>query len=326
MAELPESVHQSNAIENSTLTLEETEGIIEDGITPSRSLDLREVYEAKNLGLVTADLIDHPRPLSIDLILHWHGLLLQGIRDDAAGRFRRGNEWVRVGGHIGANPAMVHELMTETLSRYLTDDDRYFLEKIAWFHCEFEVIHPFVDGNGRIGRILINQQLQARGLPPVIIRADTRRQDYYPLLVEYARSNDESGMTRLLSLLLSEALNKRIAILEGRRIVPLDIWAKSMSIPTSDALREAENQTIPAFRVRLEWMIDEHHHPGTPPELSNQDTYPPSAGESTSELAPHPFDVSVDPFYDDVNMTVIRRRIADAEAGRNMTEHELIDD
>ena len=60
------------------------------------------------------------------------------------------------------------------------------LNRIARFHCEFEVIHPFVDGNGRIGRVIINQQLLSQGLPPVIVRAKNRERDYYPLLDRYA--------------------------------------------------------------------------------------------------------------------------------------------
>lgn len=99
-------MQQSNAIENSTLTLDETERILA-GRMPSPRRDLREVYEAKNLAAVTTDLLGGTEPLSIDLILRWHGMLLAGIRDDVAGRFRSADEWGRVGGHLGASPAFV---------------------------------------------------------------------------------------------------------------------------------------------------------------------------------------------------------------------------
>lgn len=257
LAELAESVQQSNAIENSTLTLDDTERILA-GLTPLNSDDLREVYEAKNLAAVSVDLLAHDEgPPSADLILRWHGMLLAGIRDDVAGRFRRANEWVRVGGQLGANPAFVPDLIAEALVRLSEDESMSHLERIAWFHCEFEVIHPFVDGNGRIGRVLINRQLQEIGLPPVIVRARNRRVDYYSLLEHYAKSNSHDGMTRLLVMLVLESLHKRMALITSRRVIPLADWARGAGISGASATNKARRQTIPAFRVRDRWMIAE---------------------------------------------------------------------
>lgn len=257
LAEIAESVQQSNAIENSTLTLDDTERILA-GLTPLHSDDLREVYEAKNLAVVTENLLANDEgPLSKDLILRWHGMLLASIRDDVAGRFRKGDEWVRVGAHLGANPAFVPELIDEALSRFNSDGTTPPLERIGWFHCEFEVVHPFVDGNGRIGRMLINKQLQDLELPPVIVRARNRHIDYYPLLEQYAKTGDHGGMTRLLVMLVLESLHKRIALLESRRIIPLADWARAAGINGASATNRAKRQTIPAFRMRDRWMIAE---------------------------------------------------------------------
>lgn len=88
LAELAETVQQPNAIENSTLTLEDTEQVLA-GRLPSGRHDLREINEARNLAAVTTDLLASTEPLSTELILRWHPSLLAGIRDDAAGRFRR---------------------------------------------------------------------------------------------------------------------------------------------------------------------------------------------------------------------------------------------
>jgi Fic family protein len=254
LAELPEAVQQSNAIEYSSLTLEETEAVL-TGKVPARAVDLREVFEAVNLAAVTKDLLAGNEPLSEELILRWHGMLLGNIRPQLAGRFRQGREWVRVGSHIGANPDFVPRLVSAALDKYNEDDGSHFLDKIAWFHCEFETIHPFGDGNGRIGRVLINQQLQALGLPPVIIRAKNRFTDYYPLLETYQRTDKSADMTKLLSLLLLEALHKRIAHLTSPRIVPLAQWAKAAGVRPNVAANKAKRQTIPAFRMRDHWMI-----------------------------------------------------------------------
>ena len=258
LAELAEAVQQSNAIENSTLTLDDTERILA-GHLPSGRHDLREVYEARNLAAVTTDLLTAAGPLSTDRVLRWHGMLLSGIRDDAAGRFRKAGEWVRVGGHLGANPEFVSGLISDALTRYRDDTSTYFLDSIAWFHCEFEIIHPFLDGNGRIGRVLINKQLQDLGLPPVIVRAKNRQTDYYPLLDRYAKTNAHDGMTRLLSLLLLESLHKRIALITSRRVIPLADWARTTDTRGNIAANKAKRQTIPAFRIRDRWMIAEEY-------------------------------------------------------------------
>jgi Fic family protein len=259
-AELAEAVYHSDAIENSTLTLEDTERILV-GLVPKGQHPLREVFEAANLAAVTRDLFDNPVPLTADAILRWHGLLLGSIRPDLAGRFRQEGEWVRVGGHVGANPAFVSSLVADAIARYHADADSYFLDKIAWFHCQFETIHPFGDGNGRIGRVLIDQQLLALGLPPVIIRAKNRHRDYYPLLDRYSKTDDFSGMTSLLALLLQESLHKRISLVESAQIVPVSVWARAVGMRGNVAANKAKRQTIAAFRVRDRWMIAERWRP-----------------------------------------------------------------
>jgi len=253
LVEVPEAVHQSNAIENSTLTLADTEAVLTAGVVP-RGLRLREVYEAQNLATVTRDLLTCDEPLSVELVLRWHATLLTNIDDTWAGRFRRAGEWVRVGGNLGAHPQLAPGLVSEAIDTYHADTG-YFLDAIARFHAEFEVIHPFADGNGRIGRVIINHQLRQLGLPPVIIRAKGRRTHYYPLFDQYAKTGRHDGLTTLLSLLLRESLHKRIAYLSGSRTVPLPVWAKAHAVPGNVAANKARRQTIPAFRLRDRWVI-----------------------------------------------------------------------
>lgn len=251
-AELAEAVYNSNAIENSTLTLEDTEDVLQ-GIA-RKGYDLREVFEAKNLAEVTQRLIDNQEPLSKELILSLHGQLLRGINDDWAGRFRRRGELVRVGNHMGANPQFIDELIDELLNDYHSSD-LYFVEKIAWFHAEFEVIHPFSDGNGRIGRVLINQQLMAEGAPPIIIPNKGKQTHYYPVFRGYPASGDYSSLSTLIARQLMESLHKRIAILSARRIIRLADWARSQGIAGSAAVNRAQRGTLPGFRMRGTWMI-----------------------------------------------------------------------
>lgn len=100
IAEIPEIVYNSNAIENSTLTLKDTEDILlHNQITNDHNV--REIYEAKNLAKITQILLEEThKSLTIEFILHLHHMLLTGINDTRAGRFRRGKEWVRIGSSL----------------------------------------------------------------------------------------------------------------------------------------------------------------------------------------------------------------------------------
>ena len=259
ISELPEMVYNSNAIENSTLTLEDTEDIlIRNQIHTDH--EIREIYEAKNLASAMEYLMDNPeKKISVELILKLHKTLLANIRDDIAGRFRSGKEWVRVGTHIGANPEFANSLMYELVEKYNFSTDEYFLEKIAYFHAEFENIHPFGDGNGRIGRLITNEQLDMLGLPPIIIPNKSKFDEYYPALDEYVKTGKIDKLTELFAGLLAEALYRRIAKLTAKKIIPVADWAKNNNINLQSAINKANRGTIPAFRARGHWMIDENY-------------------------------------------------------------------
>lgn len=256
LAELPEMVYNSNAIENSTLTLEDTEDIlIRDQIRTDH--EVREIYEAKNLAKAMEYLMNNPEPkISVGFILKLHRILLSNIRDEIAGRFRFGKEWVRVGTHIGANPNFVNGFMYDLVEKYNTDNEMYFLEKIAYFHAEFENIHPFGDGNGHIGRLLTNEQLDLLDLPPIIIPNKSKFDEYYPALDEYTKTGKTDKLIELFARLLIEALYRRIATLTAKKIIPVADWAKQNDINLQSATNKALRGTIPAFRVRGKWMID----------------------------------------------------------------------
>ena len=256
LVELPEMVYNSNAIENSTLTLEDTEDIlIRHQIRTDHQI--REIFEATNLAKAMELLLDNPETeISVSLILQLHRILMQNIRDDAVGRFRTNKEWVRVGSHLGANPQFVHGFMSDLVEKYNTSDDQYFLDKIVYFHAEFENIHPFIDGNGRIGRLLINEQLDLLDLPPILIPNKSKNEEYYPALEEYSNFNKLDRLSDFFARLLIEALYRRITRLTAPRIISVSDWAKQNQMSVQSATNKALRGTIPAFRLRGHWMID----------------------------------------------------------------------
>ena len=256
-AELPESVYNSNAIENSTLSISETEKILLD-MEVSRNVSVREIFEAKNLATVFGYIKEKVKNNNInkELILLLHKMLISNINEDIAGRFRKQNEYVRVGTHIAPAPEHIEIMMDSLLSDYSSYTEEYFIDRIAKFHLEFETIHPFCDGNGRIGRVLINYQLMQHGFPPIIIR-DKEKSFYYKSFGEYRNSNKKniSGLDKILSLALLESLHKRIAYLSGKKIVRVSDYAKNKKDSINAILNKAKRQTIPAFREKGVWKI-----------------------------------------------------------------------
>jgi Fic family protein len=253
--ELPESVYNSNAIENSTLTLPETEKILLE-MEVSKNLNLREVYEAQNLARITKYI--HEKTTSTDLkeelITLLHQMLIGNIDDSIAGRFRKEHEYVRVGTHIAPAPEHIGRMIENTLIEYESNHLEYFLEKIARFHLQFETIHPFNDGNGRIGRIVINWQLLRLGFPQIIVR-NKGKQKYYDTFGVYRSTGDVQPFLVILYRALTESLHKRLAYLRGQKIINVTEYASSLGKPSPVLLNSARRQLIPAFREKGIWKI-----------------------------------------------------------------------
>ncbi|MBU0459074.1 Fic family protein [Patescibacteria group bacterium] len=256
-AELSESVFNSNAIENSTLTLKETERILLDLEVP-KDLSVREVFEAKNLAGVMEYIKNKTEEtdLTKDMILFLHKMLITNIDDVIAGRFRKKNEYVRVGAYVAPAPEHVEQMINTILIDFTNDLDNYFADKIAKYHLDFETIHPFCDGNGRIGRVVINYQLMRFGFPNIIIR-DKEKKDYYKSFNEYRDSKNTKTMEKIITHALCESLHKRTAYLRGETIVSLADYAKKHKKSLNSLINAAHRQTIPAFREREVWKIGE---------------------------------------------------------------------
>lgn len=258
-AEVPEVVYNSNAIENSTLTLKETEKILLD-MEVSRMVTVREVFEAKNLARVVSYIHtkSQEKEINKETMLLLHQMLIGGINDKIAGRFRTKGEYVRVGTHIAPAPEHIERMIEATLLEYSSDLSTYFLDKIAKFHLDFETIHPFNDGNGRIGRVLINYQLQRLGFPSVIIR-DREKKDYYQAFGDYRNKKNTKTMEKILALGLTESLHKRITYLKSEIIIPLADYTKQHKLSGPALANAARRQKIPAFRERGVWKIPESY-------------------------------------------------------------------
>jgi Fic family protein len=254
-SEVSEQVYNSNAIENSTLTLEETDKILRQ-IDLDRFINERELFEAKNLARVVEYVGSkaNQSELDKDVMLLLHKMLISNIRDEIAGRFRNESEWVRVGSHIAADPAHIGGMLSEMLTTYFTSAQEHIIKRIARFHLTFENIHPFVDGNGRIGRVLNNYLLIRERHVPINIKFIDRAK-YYDAFAEFDNNGKTTIMEDIVGKALSNSYHKRLAYLEGKSIITLSEFAKKENTSHSNLLNKANRQTIEAFWERGKWKI-----------------------------------------------------------------------
>ncbi len=185
--------YHSNAIEGNTLTLQETKVALE-GITIGGK-SIREHLEAvnhKNAILLLEDLVQKNEPLTEWTIKSLHQLILKGIDDDNAGRYRTVN--VRISGaeHLPPDQVRVPELMESFITWYQTEAMALHpVERAARVHSDFVKIHPFADGNGRTSRLLMNLELLKAGYPPAVLPVERRLAYYMALDADHVRGEKE---------------------------------------------------------------------------------------------------------------------------------------
>lgn len=258
-AEVAEQVYNSNAIENSTLTLEETEKILLQ-IDLDRFISEREIFETKNLARVVSyiDKRAKEQELTLGVMLSLHKMLISNIRDDIAGRFRKDDEYVRVGSHIAPAPKEILGLLEKMLAEYNASSHENIIKRIAKLHLVFEYTHPFIDGNGRIGRVINNYLLIREGFVPINIKFIDRKK-YYEAFKEF----DEKGATVIMEEIVAKALtnsyHKRLAYLEGKKIVTLSEYGRGNNLSHSNLINKAIRQTIESFLEKGIWKIGVAH-------------------------------------------------------------------
>ncbi len=168
--------YNTNAIEGSTITLEEAREIIHDKISPRKPL--KDVRETETHAKVFLAMLDENNVIDVQTIMKWHKDIFGETKQDITGKFR--NYFVRVGAYIAPDWQDVEKLMGEFIS-FLRKSNANPVEFTARAHYRFEKIHPFGDGNGRIGRLIMNHILWHNGYPMIIIEYKKRRAYYRAL-------------------------------------------------------------------------------------------------------------------------------------------------
>lgn len=206
-----EYTYNSNAIEGNTLTLRETEMVLRGLTVDKKPLkDHLEVVGHKDAFYFVVDLVKEKAEITESVIKQIHSLVLADKPMDK-GVYRKIPVRIMGAHHEPVQPYLIEPKMYELLQDY-KKDNRNIAEKLAEFHIRFEGIHPFIDGNGRTGRLLINLELMKAGYPPIDIKF-TDRKRYYEAFDAYYVKKDLSAMTKLFAEYLNARLTEYLKIL-----------------------------------------------------------------------------------------------------------------
>ena len=207
-----EYTYNSNAIEGNTLTLRETDMVLR-GLTIDRKplKDHMEAVGHKEAFEFVQDLVKNQVPLSESIIRQIHYLVLADKKDDR-GVYRRVPVRIMGAKHEPVQPSLIQPKMEQLLENYWNNTE-HMITRLARFHIEFEGIHPFIDGNGRTGRLLINLELMKAGYPPIDIKF-TDRAAYYNAFDEYHVKHNLNAMEKLFAGYVNVRLDSYLAILK----------------------------------------------------------------------------------------------------------------
>jgi len=212
---LIEYTYNSNAIEGNTLTLQETAMVLQ-GITIDQK-PLKDHLEAighKEAFLYVLDLVQQKVELTESIIKNIHSLVLMDKPNDR-GVYRRIPVKIMGAYHEPPPPYLVEPSMHELMQKHaIRKKSMHILECLALFHLEFEGIHPFVDGNGRTGRLILNLELMQNGYPPINIKFRDRRK-YYNAFDTYYRDSNAGMMINLIAKYVNEQLDEYLKILKA---------------------------------------------------------------------------------------------------------------
>ena len=207
-----EYTYNSNAIEGNTLTLRETDLVLRGLTIDQKPLkDHMEAVGHKEAFDFVMELVKENAPLTESIIKQIHYLVLADKKDDR-GVYRRVPVRIMGAQHEPVQPYLISPMMEKLLIDYEKSSD-HIVTKLARFHIEFERIHPFIDGNGRTGRLLVNLELMKAGFPPIDIKF-TDRLSYYKAFDEYHSKHSLKAMEDMFAGYINRRLDAYLAILK----------------------------------------------------------------------------------------------------------------
>jgi len=212
--------YHSDAIEGNTLTLQETKLVLEEGVTIGGK-PLKDHVEAKNDAEgfdLMVKLVHAKKPISQDIIQEIHEIVTKGLLKDS-GKYRTEN--VRITGSKTTPPSYskIIKFMEEYISN-IKELKLHPIKKAAFIHHELVHIHPFLDGNGRIARLITNLHLMKQGYPPIVLKKEDRRK-YYRFL-QRADESDLSPFANFIAKAVHEALMYYLSsFVEDERLISL---------------------------------------------------------------------------------------------------------
>ena len=207
-----EYTYNSNAIEGNTLTLRETDMVLRGLTIAQKPLkDHMEAVGHKEAFDFVRELVQNQVPMTERVIQQIHYLVLADKRDDR-GVYRRVPVRIMGAQHEPVQPYLIQPKMEQLMASY-AESTEHIVIKLAHFHIDFEGIHPFIDGNGRTGRLLVNLELMKAGYPPIDIKF-TDRLAYYNAFDEYHVKHDLSAMVKLFAGYINVQLDMYLSMLQ----------------------------------------------------------------------------------------------------------------
>ena len=203
-----EWTYNSNAIEGNTLTLNETKVVLEGITVGGKTLrEHLEVINHRDAIRYIEEIISDQEPLSEWQIKNIHRLVLKGIDDSYAGVYREEQVFISGAAHIPPAGFLIKEEM-ENMMDWYRDEGSHInaIERGAMLHVIFVGIHPFIDGNGRTARLLLNLELMKAGYPPVIIKVENRLA-YYEALDKAHTTKDYRDFIALVEAEVEDSLD-----------------------------------------------------------------------------------------------------------------------
>lgn len=209
-----EYIYNSNAIEGNSLTLKETGIVLEYGITV-KGKPLKDHIEAKNQAYAIDFLMEEVKNKKIitkRLIKEFHQIVIGDIDREIAGKFRTWGVGIKGSSTETVKFHHIEEDLDKLIDNY-NRDEKDIIEKVAKFHADFEKIHPFGDGNGRTGRLLMNLELMKEGYPITIIRIEDRL-EYYDSLEKAQTKNDYQDIINFVHENVKRSIIKTLELVE----------------------------------------------------------------------------------------------------------------